>query len=143
MHLSDRRSRDGLIVEGREFPLPAFAVLATQHAPKLLRGHGRGLRAQHRESLREFRRKDVFALERNQLPDLHGCAAQTGKPCREPSRIGSGKQRASKAGSFTARESSEPLRDRAYREFPRRKAYARNPAEAGLGNRSGWRFRHR
>ena len=61
----------------------------------------------------------VFALKRNQLTDLNGCATQAGKPRREPSGIRRGKQRASKAASFTARESSESLRGRAYSELSR------------------------
>jgi hypothetical protein len=143
MHLPNRSGRNGLVVEPGESSVPAFAVLATEHASKLFRGHRRGLRPQHRQGLREFRWQDVFALERNELPDLHGCAAQPGKPGREPARIGAGQQRTSKVASFAARESSQPLRRRAYRELSRRKAYARDPAEAGPGNRGGCRFMHR
>ena len=120
-----------------EAPLPALAVLAAEHAPKLLRRHRRGLRAQHRQRLREFRRQDIVALERHELPDLHGRAAQAGKPCREPSRVGAGQQRAAEVGRFAARESPQPLRGRADGELSRRKPDARETAEAGLGNRGG------
>ena len=82
-------------------------------------------------------------MERNELPDLHGRAAQARKPRCQSARIGSGKERAAKVAPLASRESAEPLCGGADRELPRRDTEAGEPAEAGLRNRSGCRFAHR
>lgn len=56
MHLADRGRGDRRLVEGLEGLPPALAVFAAEHPAQLRRRHRRGLRAQDRQRLGEFRR---------------------------------------------------------------------------------------
>ena len=140
MHLPDRGGGHGLPLEVREALLPALAVLAAEHAADLLHGHGCGLRTQHGERLGELRRQDVIALQRHELPDLHGRAAQPPEPGREPRRVGRGKERLAEFGRLPAREAAEPLGGGTEGELPGRHADPGESFEAGLGDGRGGRL---
>jgi len=124
VHLPDRGCRQRLPVEGREARLPAAPVRAAERAAHLRGGHRVGRRAQHGQRLGQLRRQQLRVLEREQLAELHGGAAQLREPPREPLRGGL------RRGGHAAEPAPGAARQAAGRQLAGHPADPRQPLEA-------------
>ena len=129
MHLADGGGRDRLVVERGEAALPAVPPLAAEHATQLRERHGVRIGAQDGERLRHFRRQQVVAFEREDLPELHRRAAQVRQALGEPRR-GAGGQRNEAVGVAAA----QALRDHARDHFAGHHAERQEAREPAFGN---------
>ncbi len=71
VHLPDRGGRERLIVELRKARLPALPQFAPEDPVQLRGRHRRSPRAQYGQRLRKLGRQHIFALEGNDLAELH------------------------------------------------------------------------
>ena len=140
VHLPDRRGGNRLELEVRKARLPTAAVLAPQDAAQLRHGHGRGARTQHGQRLRKLGWQDVCPLKGNDLTELHGRAAQLGKPRRQALRASNGQHGVARAPAVGTPQSPNAFERAGGRELCNRVPDAREAPQTGLRNGSRSRF---
>ena len=130
MHLANRRG--GQRGEGKalEMPVPARPPGGFEHRHQLAHRHGLRIGAQPGQDGRQFGRHQVAGIHRQQLPDLHGGAAQARQLVGDTLRVARRQQQVADARPVAARPLAHAFGQHAAGHPGGQAAQARQPGQA-------------